>query len=379
MSDHARAAVPPPAVPVEQAVAAYERWLGGIVPLIAADLAVKHERMAKSAFMFLRATFHRWAERFAALCPDLHRAPAVLAVGDLHVENFGTWRDAEGRLAWGINDFDEAATLPYANDLVRLAASAELAARDDGLAVKQGDACEAILAGYDAALQQGGSPFVLGERHTWLRELAVSELRDPARFWEKLDGAADLPPGEIVPPEAAAALASALPAPDLPARVVHRLAGLGSLGRPRYLALAEWRGGRIAREVKPLAPSAWRFAGGPPDDHIHYDALLARAVRDPDPFARVEGTWIVRRLSPDCSRVELAALSSTKETTKLLRAMGHEAANVHLGTTAARDAIREDLARRPAGWLHAASSRMVAATVQDFEAWQAAWKHRPGP
>jgi len=31
----------------------------------------------------------------------------VLAVGDLHVENFGTWRDAEGRLIWGVNDFDE--------------------------------------------------------------------------------------------------------------------------------------------------------------------------------------------------------------------------------------------------------------------------------
>jgi len=36
----------------------------------------------------------------------------VLAVGDLHVENFGTWRDAEGRLIWGVNDFDEAWRLP---------------------------------------------------------------------------------------------------------------------------------------------------------------------------------------------------------------------------------------------------------------------------
>ena len=43
--------------------------------------------------------------RAAATWP---RRPAVLAVGDLHTENFGTWRDAEGRLIWGINDFDEA-------------------------------------------------------------------------------------------------------------------------------------------------------------------------------------------------------------------------------------------------------------------------------
>ena len=34
---------------------------------------------------------------------------------------YGTWRDTEGRLVWGINDFDEAYPSPYTNDLVRLA------------------------------------------------------------------------------------------------------------------------------------------------------------------------------------------------------------------------------------------------------------------
>ena len=59
--------------------------------------------------------------------PNLDHAPQVLGVGDLHVENFGTWRDAESRLVWGINDFDEACCLPYTHDLVRLAASARFA------------------------------------------------------------------------------------------------------------------------------------------------------------------------------------------------------------------------------------------------------------
>jgi hypothetical protein len=26
--------------------------------------------------------------------------PRVLGVGDIHLENFGTWRDAEGRMVW---------------------------------------------------------------------------------------------------------------------------------------------------------------------------------------------------------------------------------------------------------------------------------------
>ncbi len=57
----------------------------------------------------------------------------MLGVGDLHVENFGTWRDGEGRLIWGINDFDEATTLPYTNDLVRLCASALIAISESRL------------------------------------------------------------------------------------------------------------------------------------------------------------------------------------------------------------------------------------------------------
>ena len=68
---------------------------------------------------------HRWTT-----IPNLNHAPQVLGVGDLHVENFGTWRDAESRLVWGINDFDEACCLPYTQDLVRLAASARFAIQE---------------------------------------------------------------------------------------------------------------------------------------------------------------------------------------------------------------------------------------------------------
>jgi uncharacterized protein (DUF2252 family) len=60
----------------------------------------------------------------APRCAQLADAPQVLAVGDLYTENFGTWRDAEGRLVWGVNDLDEAHPLPYTNDLVRLATRA---------------------------------------------------------------------------------------------------------------------------------------------------------------------------------------------------------------------------------------------------------------
>ncbi len=95
--------------------------------IVEKDLHFKHEQMRTGPFPFLRATYYRWAQIWADVCPEAAAAPGVLAVGDLHVENFGTWRDIEGRLIWGINDFDEAWRMPYTNDLVRLATSALLA------------------------------------------------------------------------------------------------------------------------------------------------------------------------------------------------------------------------------------------------------------
>src|SRR5262249_11974626 len=120
---------------IHEATRKYEAWMADHIAVIPADLATKHAKMAdcESAFPFLRATFYRWAERWPVLCPDLATVPTVFAVGDLHADNFGTWRDAKQRLIWGVNDLDEAHVMPYANDLVRLAVSVGLAPTSDRL------------------------------------------------------------------------------------------------------------------------------------------------------------------------------------------------------------------------------------------------------
>src|SRR5215472_13300290 len=164
---------------IKKATQKYEAWLGGHLRIVKADLELKHREMAADAFRFLRATFYRWCQLWPEVCPEESRAPAVLAVGDLHVENFGTWRDIEGRLIWGINDFEEVNYMPYTIDLVRLATSAHLAIKADHLTLAPKDACDSILKGYKDGLASGGRAIVLGEHHHWLRELAISESRNP--------------------------------------------------------------------------------------------------------------------------------------------------------------------------------------------------------
>ena len=109
--------------------AAYETWLSDWCDVVQTDLDYKHDRMKQSPFVFLRATFFRWAKVIPISLNELAAAPTALSVGDAHVENFGTWIDAAGNEIWGVNDFDDAANIPYPFDLVRLATSAMLARR----------------------------------------------------------------------------------------------------------------------------------------------------------------------------------------------------------------------------------------------------------
>jgi hypothetical protein len=357
--------------------AAYERWLATHLRILRADLQRKHAAMAEAAFPFMRATYFRWAERWPVVCSGLTDAPAVLAVGDLHVENFGTWRDAEGRLIWGVNDFDEAWPLPYTSDLARLATSAILATHENHLSLGTPELCETLLEGYRAALKHGGRPFVLAEHHGPLRDLAVERLKDPEKFWQKLEA---MPPIRgAVPARVRSAVRRSLPDAALKSRYVHRLSGLGSLGRERFVAIADWQGGKVAREAKALAPSASAWAADIPaaQADIHYRHVLEKAVRCPDPFLRVEHGWIVRRLAPDCARIDLAALPRAPDELCLLYSMGWEAANVHLGSVSAKTLLR-DLKERPEGWLRHAAGRLRGAVESDFETWQGRHSDRAG-
>jgi hypothetical protein len=199
-------------------------------------------------------------------------------------------------------------------------------------------------------------------------EIAVERLKRPELYWQKLKA---LPAwrGKI-PSSATKALRRLMPDSDLPYRVVHRVAGLGSLGRRRFVALADWHGGALAREAKELTDSAWRWErSGRSRSEIHYQEAIDRARRCPDPFVRVRGRWIVRRLAPDCSRIELSSLPATHDAVRLLQAMGWETANIHLGTREGR-VLEADLRKRETGWLHQAALAMVDSVIADWEDWR---------
>ncbi len=352
---------------IVEATRRYETWLITSAFIVQKHLLRKHELMKGNPFAFLRATFYRWTQIWPEICSDLRSAPSVLAVADLHVENFGTWRDREGRLVWGINDFDEAFPLPYTNDLVRLATSALLAIAENRLALHPKDICETILAGYLKGLEAGGVPFILEENHKHLRAMTFNSLRNPRRFWKKLLSQEKL---KSIPKPVGKIFDAAMP--ELRYQLFARVSGLGSLGKFRAVAVADCSGGKIAREVKALGPSACVWAGRAMSERIFYQPLLGHAARSHDPFLQVKEPWLIRRLAPHCCRIELDDLPKKRDEFRLLHAMGWETANIHLGSHDAAPKSRRDLAKRQANWLRGAAEAMVKATRRDWKEWKKA-------
>jgi hypothetical protein len=354
-----------------KATADFERWLAKRLPVIRQDIALKHQSMAEAAFPFFRATFYRWLQHWPEVCAGLAKAPAVLAIGDLHIENFGTWRDEEGRLIWGVNDLDEAWPGAYTLDLVRLTTSAYLAISGEHLSLTRREAADAIEEGYRDALAAGGKAFVLAEHHQWLRLLATSKLRDPVGFWEKMQQCRPLT--AKTPQEAVKLIEASFPQPRSPYQLRRRVAGLGSLGHPRILALSSWQGAFVAREAKGIRTSAWAWCRGISSEEVYGAKLVERAIRVKDPCVRFHGHWLVRRLAPDCSRIELASLPRERDEARLLYDMGWETANMHFGSPQAIAKVKRDLAARRGKWLHKASKSMFKVTLKDWEDWRRGW------
>lgn len=350
---------------ITASVKRYEVWLEDQLgrQFVQADLDRKHRKMEESDFLFLRATCFRWTETAHELCPGLMETPRVVAVGDAHIGNFGLWRDAEGRLVWGVNDFDEAAETPYALDLVRLAASAVLA-RGRDRSVSTDEICAAILGGYVEGLRVPGA-FVLERWNLWLRDVVLASDEQRERFWSALENL----PRDSPPRSYREALAAAMPDPDLAIAAARRIAGTGSLGRPRWVAIADWHGGPVAREAKPLLPSAWSLVRGG-DRKLRFAEIASSRFRVADPWLKVRKGVIVRRLAPNSRKLDFPALADPGLMRRLLTAMGAELANLHSARRSRARAVADDLAARKPAWLRDAAGRVAEATRQDRVAWR---------
>ena len=133
---------------------------------------VRWGRMLVSPF-----TYYRGAA--LPMASDLARTPttglAVQACGDAHLSNFGIFGSPERRLVFDVNDFDETLPGPWEWDVKRLAASLEVAGRDNGFTTKQRrDIVTAAAARYRRAMREFAG---MTHLEVWYTRADVDEAR----------------------------------------------------------------------------------------------------------------------------------------------------------------------------------------------------------
>ena len=238
-------------------------------------LQIKYKAMAENPFRFFRGTCGLFYEELSKQYP-FPSSPAVWACGDLHIENFGSYKGSTRLVYFDLNDFDEALLAPALWEICRLTASVQVAADEIGFSVKEKEQLINALLYYYKHVLKKGKPVVL-EREVakgLVKRLInkVEDRKDAELLKKRTDGedhdklllSAKLFP--LPKPEKRALIESfnrwlksgqhkKLKAID----AGFRIAGTGSIGVKRYILLLEHADNREKKllvDVKQALPSA---------------------------------------------------------------------------------------------------------------------------
>src|SRR5262249_12892906 len=324
---------------------------------------MKYADMAESAFAFLRGTCHLFWQDWPRES-SLDAAPLAWISGDLHLENFGSYKGDNRLTYFDINDFDEATLAPLTWDVTRLVTSLRLAAKLHNFSPsRRRDLEKTYLSRYRGTLLEGKARWI--ERATaegLVRDLLVTvKDRDRKSFLDertRLKGRRrrvlrDLK-GKNLPigmdgwrgVEAAVASAALTKQEEGFFRVLdvkRRIAGTGNLGLGRYVVLVAGRGspdGNFLIDLKENHPSAlepWLKDPRPkwPSAAERVVALqqrlqaIAPALLRPMAFS--DRSWTLRELQPVDERVEIAKKRpGARELEMLMKSLGCLTAGAHL-------------------------------------------------
>ncbi|HEY5994247.1 MAG TPA: DUF2252 family protein [Gallionellaceae bacterium] len=254
---------------------AIQRYNAGRDP---ARLKMKYAKMAQSPFIFLRGACHLFYEALPDV-PLFRAAPLAWCCGDLHFENFGSYKGDNRQVYFDINDYDEAALAPATWDIIRLLTSIQCGA--DALNATRAEALaasQACLDSYRGALINGKPLWVERDTaHGLVKDLLTAlQQRERKDFLDrrtvrknhhrelKVDGIKALPASagqKQRVTEFMGVFAATQPNPEFFAvrDIACRIAGTGSLGVDRYVVLVEGKGSPDANyllDIKEAKPSA---------------------------------------------------------------------------------------------------------------------------
>lgn len=299
-------------------------------------LKLKYKAMAHDSFGFLRGTCHLFYQDLP-IDGIFKSAPPVWLCGDLHLQNFGTFKGDDRSVYFDLNDFDEAILAPCTWDLARFFTSVFVAAHTLKISDEEAyQLCESALKTYTAELSTGKDRTIHAEtagglvkelldrlkmrkRKDFLNER--STLKGKGRKLKMIDGKTF-----AVSDEARQAVTDCINrwASEQPNSqfyqvldVAHRIAGLGSLGLDRYVILVEGNGfpddnyllDLKAARSSSLSPYALHSQPNWQSEADRITSIQFRFQESPPALlhpVRLDGkSYVLRELQPTADRVNL--------------------------------------------------------------------------
>jgi uncharacterized protein (DUF2252 family) len=124
---------------------------------IAKMVAMKYEGMSENMFRFFRGTNHLFYEDLKS-AGGLPPSPLAWICGDLHLENFGSFKSDKRLVYFDLNDFDEALLAPVCWEVVRMVTSIFVAFESLGIDQKKAMNMARLFIKTYAAVLSGGKP-----------------------------------------------------------------------------------------------------------------------------------------------------------------------------------------------------------------------------
>ncbi len=335
-------------------------------------LKVKYKRMSENAFRFFRGTCHLFYEDLSKM-DSLPASPTCWITGDLHIENFGSYKGDNGLVYFDVNDFNEAVLAPITWEIARMTTSVFVAFDDLKIDPAEAEAMASLfLKTYSSILAMGKAKYIeakiaKGIVRDFLEkvgERTLGELLD-GRVFKKgkelrlyIDGERHLK----LEPELKDKLKDFISVwirnnhPRYRCLdVAFRIAGTGSVGVKRYVFLLkhlEKEKNYLMIDMKQATPSSldkftpikqprWLNEGERMVSVQEYmqnvcPALLSFVSFDREPF-------IIKKLQPTEDRVDFKLLKKRdKEISQVIKEMAVLAASAHLRSAARKGAATPD-------------------------------------
>ena len=368
-------------------------------------LAVKFAVLRADAFTFFRGTsglFYRTLKMPSAL----RTSPAVLACGDLHLQNFGSYKGDNRLVYFDVNDFDESCVAPLAFELVRFLASILAGANVLGIRDKVANRLlDSFIETYAANIVSTKPrwverPLATGPVRALLRKvkgrhrrdlIAARTQREAGKVRLIIDGkrtlaatAADR--AHVKSLLAAYARTQASAVFFEPVDIARRIAGNGSLGLERYVALVHGNGdfdGQYLIDIKLASPSALAAHTGVRQPHWPHEAQRVAAIQGTvqsiapallGAVTRGGHSYLIKEMQPTADRVDISALKGKPDTlTALIRTMAAVTAWGHLRgcsrySAASVDALADFAARTK--WRQQTADCARDASARVLQQWQ---------